>query len=212
MNDQYQKCLELGNYFEFMPGSDQTHNQSELPHLFLKHPITDSVTFFGGSFNPFHQGHRACLDLCPEKNILIVPDCNPFKVEGPGASDVYSEFLALAEELRDTPYSLYPGFLGQNLPNPTASWLPLVKIKEKNFLIGDDSYMSLLTWNNPEAILKVLTKLYVVPRKYQREDYLRQEREILKLNPDLEVHYLADHPYKNISSTDLRKIGFKGLP
>jgi nicotinate-nucleotide adenylyltransferase len=163
------------------------------------------VTFFGGSFNPFHRGHRACLDLCPEKNILMVPDCNPFKTGIDSTSNVYKEFLALALELKDTPYSLYPGFLGQNLPNPTASWLPFVKIKEKNFLIGDDSYMSLLTWKNPEAILKALTKMYVVPRKYGKDDYLKQEREVLKLNPSLEVHYLADHPYKNISSTDLRK-------
>jgi nicotinate-nucleotide adenylyltransferase len=65
--------------------------------------------------------------------------------------------------------------------------------------------MSLLTWKNPEAILQALTKLYVVPRIYGYDDYLKQEREILKLNPNLEVHYLADHPYKNISSTDLRK-------
>jgi nicotinate-nucleotide adenylyltransferase len=206
MNDQHKKCIELGNYFEFMPGSDQTHKQTELPHLFLKHPITDSVTFFGGSFNPFHQGHRACLDLCPEKNILIVPDRNPFKADVNSSSEVYSDFLALANELKDTSYSLYPGFLGKNLPNPTASWLPFVKIKEKNLLIGDDSYMSLLTWKNPEAILQALTKLYVVPRIYGYDDYLKQEREILKLNPNLEVHYLADHPYKNISSTDLRKI------
>jgi hypothetical protein len=34
MNDQFKKCIELGNYFEFMPSSDQTDNQSELPHLF----------------------------------------------------------------------------------------------------------------------------------------------------------------------------------
>ena len=205
MNDQQLKCIELGNYFEFMPGSDQTHNQSELSYLFLKHPITDTVTFFGGSFNPFHQGHRACLDLCPEKNILIIPDRNPFKAQAPKSDQVFTQFLALAQDLKDTPYSLYPGFLGLNRPNPTSGWLPLVKIKEKNFLMGDDSYMDLLSWNNPEVFLKALTKLYVVPRKYQRIDYMNQEREILKLNPNLEIHYLAEHPYKNISSTDLRK-------
>lgn len=205
MNDQQKKCLELGNYFEFMPGSDQTHNQSELPHLFLKHPIVDSVTFFGGSFNPFHQGHRACLDLCPEKNILIVPDHNPFKMPASKNENVYDEFLFLAESLKETPYSLYPGFLGIDKPNPTSSWLPFVKIKEKNFLMGDDSFMSLLTWKNPEAILKSLTKLYVVPRIFKREDYLKHEREIKKIHSLLDVHYLADHPYKNISSTDLRK-------
>lgn len=205
MNDQQLKCIEIGNCFEFMPSSDQNHNQAELPHLFLKHRIADSVTFFGGSFNPFHQGHRACLDLCPEKNILIVPDCNPLKAEVEKTPEVYGTFLALAQVLKDTPYSLYPGFLGLNRPNPTSSWLPLVKIKEKNFLMGDDSYMTMLAWRNPEAILKALTKLYVVPRQYKAADYLVQEREILKANPGLEIHYLGDHPYKKISSSDFRK-------
>ena len=205
MNEEQSKCLEIANCFEFMPGSDQTHHQSEIPKLFLKHPITDSVTFFGGSFNPFHQGHRACLDSCPEKNILIIPDRNPFKAEVAESTSVYSDFLSLAKELKDTDYSLYPGFLSKNLPNPTSSWLPLVKIKEKNFLMGDDSYMSLLTWKNPEVVLRALKKLYVVPRKYQRDDYLRQEKDILKLNPDLEIYYLGDHPFKNITSTELRK-------
>jgi nicotinate-nucleotide adenylyltransferase len=205
MNDQLRKCLEIGNYFEFMPGSDGTHSQQELSKLFLKHPIKESVTFFGGSFNPFHMGHRSCLDLCPEKNILIVPDHNPLKNESDYKNQSYSYFIQLAESLKDTKYSLYPGFLGSLLPNPTSSWLPFVKIKEKNFLMGDDSYMSLLSWKNPEVVIKALTKLYVVPREYSQEDYLKQEKEILKWNPDLEIHYLGNHPYKNISSSEIRK-------
>ncbi|MDO9181982.1 MAG: hypothetical protein Q7U04_06220 [Bacteriovorax sp.] len=205
MNDQQKKCLEIANCFEFMPGSDHQHNQSELPQIFLKHPIADSVTFFGGSFNPFHAGHRACLDLCPEKNILIVPDCNPFKDNTQKPELVYDNFLSLALELKDTNYSLYPGFLARNQANPTSLWLPKVQMNEKNFLMGDDSYMSLLTWKNPDAIIKALTKLYVVPRIFSKADYLKQEIEIKKINPNLEIHYLADHPYKNISSTDLRK-------
>lgn len=204
MNDDLKKCQELGNHFEFMPNSDGSHNQSELSTLFLKHPIKDTVTFFGGSFNPFHQGHRACLDLCPEKNILIVPDRNPFKEIDPHQNS-YDEFLKLAESLRETNYSLYPGFLALSDPNPTSSWLPLVQIKEKNFLMGDDSYMSLLTWKNPEVIVRALSKLYVVPRQFTKTDYIKIEKELLKMNPKLEVHYLDKHPYMNISSTELRK-------
>lgn len=204
MSDQSLKCREIANCFEFMPDSDGTHSQKELSPLFLKHPIVDSVTFFGGSFNPFHQGHRACLDLCPEKNILIVPDRNPFKTSSEN-ENVYDEFVKLAELLKDTPYSLYPGFLGSLKANPTSSWLPDVAINEKNFLMGDDSYMDLLKWNNPEVLIKALTKLYVVPRKFTKVDYLKIEKELLKMNPKLEVHYLDEHPYMNISSTELRK-------
>jgi nicotinate-nucleotide adenylyltransferase len=206
MNDDQEKCRELGNYFEFMPNSDGSVNQSSLSTLFLKHPIIDSVTFFGGSFNPFHRGHRACLDLCPEKNILIVIDRNPFKdhTYQNQKSHVYADFLKLAESMKETHYSFYPGFLGVNGPNPTSSWLPKVRIAERNFLMGDDSYMSLLTWKNPGEFLRALTKLYVVPRNFSRADYLAQERLIKKENPALDVIYLSDHPYKNISSTELR--------
>jgi nicotinate-nucleotide adenylyltransferase len=203
MSDQFKKCLEVANCFEFMPDSDGMHSQAELPKLFLKHPLTDSVTFFGGSFNPFHLGHRSCLELCPEKNILIVPDRNPLKPLSE-EENVFDEFVALAELLKETNYSLYPGFLAKKETNPTSAWLPKVKMTEKNFLMGDDSFMSLLKWKNPAVIISALTKLYVVPRNFSKADYLKQEIEILKFNPRLEVHYLADHPYKNLSSTALR--------
>lgn len=204
MSDQFEKCREIANCFEFMPDSDGLHNQSELSKLYLKHPIKDNVTFFGGSFNPFHEGHRACLDLCPEKNILIVPDRNPFK-EVSKNEYIFDEFVKLAKLLKDTSYSLYPGFLVKTESNPTSSWLPFVKIPEKNFLMGDDSFMDLLKWKNPEVIMKSLTKLYVVPRKFTKTDYVKIEKELLKMNPKLEVHYLEEHPYMNISSTKLRK-------
>ncbi len=203
MNEQ-EKLLKIADCFEFMPDSSGNHNQAELSKLFLKHTISNSITFFGGSFNPFHEGHRACLDLCPEKNILIVPDRNPFK-ELSIAENVFDEFKKLAENLKETPYSLYPGFLVKKESNPTSSWLPFVKIPEKNFLMGDDSFMDLLKWKNPEVIMKALTKLYVVPRKFSKSDYVKIEKELLKMNPKLEVHYLDEHPYMNISSTDIRK-------
>jgi nicotinate-nucleotide adenylyltransferase len=202
MNDQ-KNLSHIADCFEFMPGSTGKHNQSELPELFLKHKIENSVTFFGGTFNPFHEGHRACLDLCPEKNILIVPDRNPFK-EISINENVDEEFMQLSEKLKDTRYSLYPGFLLKAEKNPTSSWLPHVKITERNFLLGDDSFMDILKWKNPEIIAKTLKKLYVVPRNFTKNDYVIIERELLKWNSDLQVHYLAEHPYMNISSTDLR--------
>jgi nicotinate-nucleotide adenylyltransferase len=199
-----QKLQEIADCFEFMPDSSGRHFQNELPPLFLKHKIENAVTFFGGSFNPFHEGHRACLDLCPEKNILIVPDRNPFK-DVRSSKFAYEEFMQLARGLEATRYSLYPGFLIKAEKNPTSSWLPRVRIAEKNLLMGDDSYMSFLKWNNPEAIVTSLSKLYVVPRKFTKTDYMAIEPQLLSWNPDLLVHYLADHPYKNISSTDIRE-------
>jgi nicotinate-nucleotide adenylyltransferase len=203
LNNQQQKCFDLGNYFEFMPMSTGHKNQKDLDQLFLKNPIVNSITFFAGSFNPFHEGHRACLDLCPETNILIVPDRNPLKKISENENP-YDHFILLAESLRETTYSLYPGFLSLETANPTSAWISQVKIVNKNFLMGDDSFMSLLAWKNPEVIISALTKLYVVPRTFSKEDYMRQEIKILEINPKLEIHYLDIHPYMNLSSTKLR--------
>lgn len=205
MNDELRKCIELGDFFEFMPASSGKHSQLELPRTILKHPISETITFFGGTFDPFHEGHRACLDLCPEKNILIIPDRNPLKDLNLNADRVYTNFLELAELLKDTKYSLYPGFLGLKAHNATSSWLPKVKINEKNFLMGDDSFMNLLNWTAPEELLSALTKIYVVPRNFKSTDYLSQEKKLKTINPNLTIIYLNDHQYRDKSSSEIRQ-------
>lgn len=162
-----------------------------------------SVTFFGGSFNPLHEGHLECIRLCPETNIVIVPDRNPLKelVD----RDVVSELSSLVNAFKDLNVSIYPGFFIKNEKNPTSKWLVKVRRDEINFLMGDDSFMSLFKWINPEVILKTLTKIYVVPRNFKRSECEEQLAEVLKINPKLKVIFLSEHPYQNLNSTDLRK-------
>lgn len=162
----------------------------------------ESVTFFGGSFNPLHEGHLECIRLCPEENIIVVPDRNPLKACD--ERDIVSELIDLAGELRDFKVSIYPGFFIKNEKNPTSTWINRVNRKEVNFLMGDDSYMSILSWINPEIILNSLTKLYVVPRLYKQIDYQKQLDKILLINPRLKVIFLSEHNYQNLSSTKLR--------
>ncbi len=200
--DQMNLLIALGDFFTFMPVSS-SNPSGVMKKEFLKHEIKDSVTFFGGSFFPFHPGHMMCLELCPEKNIVVIPDCNPLK-ELPEKLNPYEDFIALSQILKDTSYSLYPGFFGRNKPNPTSNWLPKVSIPEKNFLLGDDSFMNIFNWNSPEILLSSLTKLYVVPRVYEVSDYVEQIKKIKKINPNLRLIILPDHPYKNISSTKIR--------
>lgn len=173
-------------------------SNSNLPHPTIK----DSVTFFGGSFDPFHQGHRACLDLCPEKNIILVLDRNPQKALRNCLP--YDEYLKIKKVLQGTKYFIYPGFLASDKNNPTCTWLPFVKIAEKNLLMGDDSFMNFLTWKSPEVILSAIKKIYVVPRKFSKEDYLLQKKKINDINSKVEIIFLDDHEYKDVSSTKLR--------
>lgn len=169
---------------------------------FKKSDFKNSVTFYGGTFRPFHRGHLECLHLCPEDNILIIPDRNPQKEEHAFCSG--DEIFALAKLLKDTPYSIYPGFYLLNNKNPTAHWISKVSHREINFLMGDDSYMNLMSWIDVAVFLKSLTKLYVVPRHFNKNDYDIVALKCLKLNPRLNIIYLKEHVYQDVSSSKLR--------
>jgi nicotinate-nucleotide adenylyltransferase len=200
--DQYNLLIGLGDFFKFMPVHSSVP-KGVIKKDILKKDIKDSVTFFGGSFFPFHLGHMSCVDLCPEKNIVIVPDWNPHK-EQREKQNPYEDFMQLCLTLKESEYSVYPGFFGRNRPNPTANWLPKVNIPEKNFLLGDDSFMSILSWHEPDLLLRALTKLYVVPREFEIADYNSQIEKVLAINPGLQVIILPDHPYKKLSSSKIR--------
>nr|BDT29003.1 cytidylyltransferase [Bacteriovorax sp. HI3] len=200
--DQLNLLISLGDFFKFMPVLSSTP-KGHIKKDILKHEIKDSVTFFGGSFFPFHPGHMACLELCPEENIVIVPDCNPHK-ELKEKMNPYDDFMHLCLTLKDTPYSVYPGFFGRNKPNPTSNWLPKVKIAQKNFLMGDDSFMNILKWHEPEVLLNALTKIYVAPRDFETSDYAPQIEKVKAINPKLEIIILPDHPYRSLSSSKIR--------
>lgn len=196
-------CRELARYWPFMPKGKET--TLKLPRLFLKQEIKEEAVFFGGSFNPWHIGHQACLDICPGKNIIVVPDSNPFK-ERPGDLNCpWEQYLELCLKLKETPYSVYPGFCGIDEPNPTVGWLPLVKLERKSFLLGDDSFLAFPSWKDYKALIQSLDTLYVVPRKGSAEELERMREELLKLNPILTISLLEHHAHEDVSSTMLRR-------
>lgn len=200
--DQFNLLIGLGDFFKFMPVMS-SQPKGTIKKDILKQEIKDSVTFFGGSFFPFHMGHMSCLELCPEKNIVLILDCNPHK-DQIEKMNPFDDFMHLCQTLADTPYSVYPGFFGRNKPNPTANWLPKVKVKEKNFLMGDDSFMNVLKWHEPEVFLGALSKLYVVPRDYDVSEYTEQIEKVKAINPLLNIIILPDHPYKSLASSKIR--------
>ena len=74
-------CHSLGSFWGAF--GDSPEQNVLLPQKMAKNlqgPLS-RVTFFGGSFNPWHRGHRECLNLCAEDEIMVVPDCNPWKKE-----------------------------------------------------------------------------------------------------------------------------------
>lgn len=194
----------LGSFFYFMPG-ESFHQTNDLPKNICKfNNVSESVTFYGGSFKPFHLGHQACIDLCPEKNIIVIPDLNPLKEKNSNLM-VLKDYLELVKNLSESHASLYPGFLGRNELNPTVNWLPFVQSKIKNLLVGDDTFLDFQKWKNPQELFIHINKLYVVPRNYSLNDYQSQMKWIKSLNGKIEIIILPEHPYMEISSTKIRK-------
>jgi len=197
-------CLAMGALFDFMPEGES------LPYR----PPTDfynfdrergEVIFFGGSFNPWHEGHMECVSQCPEKNLVVIPDYNPWK-EGESRRDLpYEQFLSLCEKLKGRDVSIYPGFLGVKESNPTINWLPLVKVEKKSLLIGADNFEKFEKWKDYQLLLRELTKIYIVPRAIGLDNLRPVEKRLKEINPALEVAFLSSHDFEGVSSSEIRK-------
>jgi nicotinate-nucleotide adenylyltransferase len=163
---------------------------------------SDEVALFPGSFHPWHQGHDECLRQCPYKNIVIMPDRNPEKSQQTDRALATYLKLLCQKEVRG--HYLNPAFLLLTESNPTFNWIKRINLKKKILLMGDDSYMSILSWIKGSDLVMELHQLIVLPRFFQKEDYKMHEDRIRRLNPKIEVTYLSDHPFKQISSRSIR--------
>ncbi len=201
-NDDGKKlCNIIGSLFPYMPSS--INSSIVLPTLFLKQEIkSDHIVLYPGSFNPWHKGHRACLDVSPCSHILVVMDNNPLK----NCSNFkcnWREYLKLCHKLKDTNHSIYPGFLNRK-KNYTVDWLEDIKARTKDLILGYDSFATLLDWKEPLKLLGFLSKIYVVPRQYDIDEVKKTEREIKKLKTNVEIIFLENHDYQDYSSTTFR--------
>ena len=178
------------------------------PDLTFK-PELDELVFFGGTFNPWHKGHQACLNLIPaDKTLLILPDRNPQKKlrELEPVSTLLE--LSARARLKDNQY-LVPTFLLAHKTNPTVEWVeklknefPTLKI---SLLMGFDSFSAMKSWIRPEDLLPKLHALYVVSRLEDDEDRRLALDEVHALGSNLNVVFLGKHEFENLSSTEIRK-------
>lgn len=176
----------------------------KLPKLFLKNEISDRAIFFGGTFNPWHMGHRVSLDMCPVGPLIVVPDQNPWK-EVQHRDNVWNYYLDICRKLEETNYSVYPGFLLLDIANPTIDWISQIKIVSKYLLIGEDSFLNIQKWKESDRLLKLLSGLFVSPRGEDSENVGKLRQDLKKIYPNLVVQFLDHHDYEDLSSTKLRK-------
>jgi nicotinic acid mononucleotide adenylyltransferase len=181
--------------------------KSECSQLVFQHP-SDEWVVFGGTFNPWHKGHQACLSLLPDDKVCFVaPDRNPQKDDrSDGIVSCILEINTRAQ-FKDL-QSLVPSFLLFEEKNPTINWVERLKTEfpgqKISLLMGFDSFSQMRTWiRSPELFLKLHT-IYVVSR--MEDDVQKQLAldEALVRNPQLTVHFLGKHEHEHLSSTEIR--------
>lgn len=198
-------CQAIAYMWKGMPLFENSLNETiSLPSFFYKKNHVREVTFFGGSFNPWHLGHRECLDQCQNNNIIIVPDTNPWKDITIKNECAWKSFRSIALVVIDTDCSVYPGYWGIKYSNPTSEWIANTHFEKINLLIGDDNFMNFDRWKNPEVLNKNISEVMVVPRNQSIDVLDSKICDLEKIYPDIEFKLLKEHKYQEISSTTIR--------
>lgn len=193
--------LEASRY----PNSSLYDVLTDINEDFTLHP-TGELIFFGGSFNPWHAGHKACLDLLGDKKCIILPDRNPFK-EIHNRPPLES-YLELISHINLDHHYVNPEFILKNEKNPTYNWMKRTHERSPHtklgLLMGMDSLETIERWHRADELLQLLSKIYVVSRL--ENELLREDlKERLARYTHLQLHYLGHHPFESLSSTQLRE-------
>ena len=204
----------LGQFFG-LGSDDLSHLGAMLPTPLAppREPWPSSVTFYGGSFNPFHSGHEACIQeyLCStDIPLVVVPDHNPWKMEIPDQC-FFQNLWHLAAKIQRPNTYLYPGFWGKQDGNPTISWLTQVRVENKYLLMGDDSFGNLLSWQQAPDLLGALAGIFVVPRGQSLDEFCLQKDRVLTVAPHLVITRPNHHAFEDLASGQIRAAAKGGL-
>lgn len=187
------------------PNSERfTQLQKLAPHFVYQ--TGDELIFFGGSFHPWHEGHKACLDLLNNRPCIILPDRNPMKEHR--EIDFVETYLELNSKIAQTTHQINPEFILKTQKNPTNTWVQLTRKRfpetQIALLMGMDSLMSIEKWFEAEELLSTLDRLYVASRMEGQEEQNLQREKLKRFN-NLEIRFLGHHPHEALSSSKLRE-------
>lgn len=177
----------------------------------IKTNENSEILFFGGSFNPWHEGHTSCLKLAPKKcQIIVIPDHNPFK-EITLMDHKYSdlkEITAKIQELNKENIHLFDTYLKEDKKNPSHVWIQELKENAPDLkislLMGFDTFISLDKWIESDIVINNLSSLYVASRLDNELVKTKQVKLLKTINKNLNVNFIGNHAYENISSTAIR--------
>lgn len=196
----------VGARYPFSPFHEEL--KSLCPELTFKSEVKEWV-FFGGSFDPWHKGHQACLNLLPEEKLcFILPDRNPLKDFR--EIEPVSTIIELVKNIKfGKHHYITPTFLFDNQKNPTITWMEkfhqTAPDKKLSLLIGFDTLKNFMKWQRPEDLLNILDTLYVASRLEDDKEREATAAPLKKIAPKLKIEFLGRHEFEGLSSTQIRK-------
>jgi ADP-ribose pyrophosphatase YjhB (NUDIX family)/nicotinic acid mononucleotide adenylyltransferase len=196
-------CEALSHFWPQMPSFESSFATISLPNVFsFKEGKCD--VFYGGSFNPWHEGHSECIKQLEErgKSLTIIPDSNPLKPLREGEC-FWKQYKQIAFFFEKTAHNVFPGFLGLEKPNPTAYWISQLE-RRVRFVFGDDNLFLIEKWVDFSLFLNSLEELYIVPRNHSKSEIEKKVGELSNEFKQTKFTILHNHDYQHLSSTKLR--------
>ena len=168
------------------------------------------IGVFGGSFNPFHEGHLKIAQIAIKKlkldQLWLVPTAkNPFKEEF--TYDIIDRTAQISSKIKSNPKVKVKNFRSHSIS--TFKMLNLIKAQNPKddfiFIMGFDNIEKLQQWDNFDRLIKNHKLAF-----FSRDDYFlklkkyKSYQNIVRFNKDNLKNLIFRIKNVNISSTILR--------
>lgn len=174
------------------------------------------IGIYGGSFNPIHFGHIGLAKWVTEHTDLdqvwlMVSPNNPLKDKSILADEQHrlaDAQKAIRQEGVEAKAKIIVSDFEFHLPRPTYTANTLRALQEAypehefTLIIGEDNLNIFNKWREYQYILDTY-RIFVYPRRNIISQTSQQHEDILRKANNVKL--LADAPYFDISSTELRK-------
>ena len=171
------------------------------------------IAIMGGTFDPIHYGHlvtaQAVRESLQVEKILFMPTGNPpHKSEKKVTSGEKRYFMTVLATITNPAFEVSRIEIDREGYTYTIDTIKELKKSlcedtKIYFITGADAIHKILTWKEPEKLLRLCEFVAVTRPGYNKEQLFEQVEE-LKTKFEGKIHFL-EVPSLDISSSDIRK-------